>query len=268
MKFCGKWPIGVCSWSLKNDTVVLAKLKAETDISHIHLALAPAFLPAGKAYLDEIERQNWQLTAAMIGFPQEDYSTLETIKKTGGIVPNECWEYNKNLVLDAIGMTASLGVKYLEFHFGFIDNKNDVFANRARYLADAAAKKDIVLLMETGQETAQTLAGFLKRLAHPSLAVNFDPANMVLYGKGNPSEAVNLLGPWIKHVHIKDALSSSVKDSWGSEAAWGSGEIQREAFLSALRKNGYEGVLSIEREAGENRIEDIKSAINQLSRRL
>ena len=268
MKRCGKWPIGVCSWSLKNNTDKLAELMAETGISHIHLALAPAFSTAGKAYLDEINRQGWQLTATMIGFPQEDYSTLESIKKTGGIVPDECWEYNKEFVFDAIDMTASLGIKYLEFHFGFIDNKNSVFANRVRCLADAAAEKDVVLLMETGQETAQTLAEFLERLAHPALAVNFDPGNMILYGKGNPVKAVNLLGQWIRHIHIKDALSSSIKDNWGCEVPWGSGEVEQKAFLAALERNGFSGALLIEREAGGNRFEDIKTAIELLSRRL
>ena len=241
---------------------------AETGISHIHLALAPVFSPAGKAYLDDIKRQGWQLTATMIGFPQEDYSTLESIKKTGGIVPDECWEYNKKLVFDAIDMTASLGAKYLEFHFGFIDNKNSVFANHVKCLADVAAKKNVVLLMETGQETAQTLAEFIEKLAHPSLAINFDPGNMILYGKGNPIEAVGLLGSWIKHVHVKDAVSSSAKNNWGTEVPWGSGVVKQEVFLAALERNGFSGALSIEREAGESQFEDIKTAIKLLSRRL
>ncbi|OQA02704.1 MAG: Xylose isomerase-like TIM barrel [Planctomycetes bacterium ADurb.Bin401] len=265
MKFCGKWPIGVCSWSLKNDAAKLEKLKSDTGISHIHLAFAQALLPGGHAFLEEIERQQWQITAAMIGFPHEDYSTLDSIKNTGGIVPDEFWESNKILVLKAADLASSLGVKYLEFHFGFIDDRNIVFADRVKFLADYAAKKHVVLLMETGQETAQTLACFLERMQHPALAINFDPANMILYGKGDPIQAVNFLGKWIKHVHIKDAICSPIPGQWGKEAAWGSGQVEQNAFLTALEKSGYSGALAIEREGGETRFEDIKRAVQKLS---
>ena len=107
---CNGWPIGVCSWSVKNDVAVLNELKAEMGISHIHLALGPAMKSDSKVYLNAIEQQGWQFTATMIGFVQEDYSTLESIKRTGGIVPDNCWEQNRKLVLDAIQLTASLGV--------------------------------------------------------------------------------------------------------------------------------------------------------------
>ena len=245
---------------MHNNTTELAKLMAEVGITHTHLALGPAFEPDGKAYLDAIEKQGWQLTATMIGFAQEDYSTLETIRKTGGIVPDTCWEQNKKLVLDAIKLTASLGAKYLEFHFGFIEMTNIVLADRARYLADAAAKASVVLLMETGQETAMTLAEFLEKLEHPALAVNFDPANMILYGKGEPTDAVKVLGRWIRHVHAKDALRSPVAGQWGKEVAWGSGHVGGEVFLKTLKQTGFTGALSIEREAGASRVDDIKCA--------
>ena len=145
---------------------------------------------------------------------------------------------------------------------------NAKFAERVKYLADAAEKKGVVLLMETGQETAESLAEFLEKLNHPALAVNFDPANMILYGNGSPIEAAALLGRRIKHVHIKDAVSSRVKNSWGSEVAWGSGEVRQDTFLDALEKNGFVGTLSIEREAGESQMGDIAAAAAKLSRRL
>jgi len=249
---------------MKNDIVVLNKLKAEAGISHIHLDLGPAIEPNGKNYLNVIEQDGWQLTATMIGFPQEDYSTLESIRRTGGIVPDNCWEQNKKLVLDAIKLTASLGAKYLEFHFGFIDTANTALADRVKYLADAAAKNGVVLLMETGQETAQTLAAFLEKLAHPALAVNFDPANMILYGKGEPTEAVKVLGRWIRHVHAKDALRSPVAGQLGKEVVWGSGHVSGEVFLKVLKQTGFAGALSIEREAGASRVDDIKCAAQAL----
>jgi L-ribulose-5-phosphate 3-epimerase len=245
---------------MHNNTTELATLMAEVGITHTHLALGPAFEPDGQTYLGTIKKQGWQLTATMIGFAQEDYSTLETIKRTGGIVPDNCWEQNKKLVLDAIKLTASLGAQYLEFHVGFIEPANTVLADRTKYLADAAAKEGVVLLMETGQETARMLAEFLETLAHPSLAVNFDPANMILYGKGEPTEAVKILGKWIRHVHCKDALQSPVSGQWGNEVVWGSGHVGGDVFLKALKQTGFAGALSIEREAGATRVKDIKHA--------
>lgn len=249
---------------MHNNTAELAALMAEVGISHAHLALGPAFESDGQTYFSTIKKQGWQLTATMISFTQEDYSTLETIKRTGGIVPDNCWEQNKKLVLDAIAMTASLGAKYLEFHFGFVEMANMTLADRVKYLADAAAKAGIVLLMETGQETAETLVAFLEKLKHPALAVNFDPANMILYGKGEPTEAVKILGKWIRHVHAKDALRSPVAGQWGKEVAWGSGHVGGEVFLKALKQTGFAGAISIEREAGVTRFDDIKHAARTL----
>jgi L-ribulose-5-phosphate 3-epimerase len=263
---CNSLPIGICSWSMNNDIALLNELKAEVGISHINLALKPAMNPDSKAYLDAILNHGWQLTATMIGFPQEDYSTLETIKKTGGIVPNDCWEQNRKLVLDAIQLTASLDAKYLDFHFGFIDNADIKFADRVKYLADAALRNNVILLMETGQETAQTLAEFIEKLAHPALAVNFDPANMILYGKGEPIDAIQILSRWIRHIHIKDALRSPIAGQWGKEVVWGSGHVDGETFLRAVKQTGFDGALSIEREAGASRFDDIKSTAQILQR--
>jgi len=268
VKLCGKWPIGVCSWSLQNDLRLLGELRKNTGIDRVQLALNPQINSVGSDYIEKFKKAGWNFSATMIGFPQENYSTLETIRNTGGIVPDDCWEQNKKLALDGIQLTALLGVKYLGFHFGFIDNANVRLAERAKDLADAARKKGVVLMMETGQETAQTLAEFLEKQNHPALAVNLDPANMILYGKGNPVEAVGLLGKWIKHVHIKDAVSSPVKNTWGREVAWGSGEICYETFLDALKKNGFDGTLSIEREVGESQMSDVVAAVSKLSKRL
>jgi len=89
---------------------------------------------------------------------------------------------------------------------------------------------------------------------------------MILYDKGNPLEAVQTLAPWIKHVHIKDGIRTEVPGTWGQEVPWGDGQVGGDDFLKALRQIGYSGVLAIEREAGENRFEDIKLAAERLSK--
>jgi L-ribulose-5-phosphate 3-epimerase len=261
---CLDWPVGVCSWSLGNDFDKIAA--AGTDC--VHLAVAPALADNGSQYLAKVAKSKLKITAAMINFPQEDYSTLESIKATGGIVPDDCWWDNRELALRAIELTAELKVPLLTMHFGFIDMHNPAGAKalieRTRMLADKADEHKITLLMETGQESAGELRDFLEKLHHPALGVNFDPANMILYGKGNPVEAVGVLGPWIKHVHIKDALQTKTPGTWGSEVVWGTGEVNADKFLRALKSAGFVGALAVEREGGDNRLNDIKLAVDRL----
>ncbi|MGD8785914.1 MAG: sugar phosphate isomerase/epimerase family protein [Phycisphaerales bacterium] len=269
MMKCQNWPIGICSWSLQTDIADVAEAMDKIGTEHVHLAVRAAVEESGNDYLAAVQKQNWTISSTMIDFPQEDYSSLESIKVTGGIVPDEHWEQNQKLFVGAADVTAKLGVKYLSMHAGFIDETNEEytkkFNDRIISLAYAAGEKDIMLLLETGQETAEELREFLEKLNHPALGVNFDPANMILYDKGDPIEAVRTLAPWIKHIHIKDANRTTQPGTWGAEVPWGDGEVGTEAFLNALKEIGYEGALAIEREAGNDRFGDIKLAAERLS---
>jgi L-ribulose-5-phosphate 3-epimerase len=113
---------------------------------------------------------------------------------------------------------------------------------------------------ETGQETAETLATFLTKLNRPNVGVNFDPANMILYDKGDPIEALRVLGPWLKQCHIKDATRTIQPGAWGAEVPAGTGEVNWPAFFATLKELGYAGNLCIEREAGPQRVADIITA--------
>jgi len=261
---CKDWPIGICSWSLQTDVAGVADAMDKIGIEHVHLAVRAAVEGNGDDYLTAVQKQNWTVSGTMIDFPQEDYSTLESIKVTGGIGPDEYWEQNRELFLGAVEVTVKLGVKYLSLHAGFIDESDPAyikkFYDRIRFLADAAGRKDIMLLLETGQETAEELKYFMEELNHPAIGVNFDPANMILYDKGNPIDAVRVLAPWIKHIHIKDAIRTTQPGTWGAEVPWGDGQVGTEAFLNVLEEIGFEGVLAIEREAGDDRFGDIKLA--------
>jgi sugar phosphate isomerase/epimerase len=268
MAHCGTWPIGVCSWSLQRELPDLIDAMRQLGIDHVHLDIGPACRPDGRTYLEQVRRINWTISATMIGFAQEDYSTLETIKKTGGIVPDECWDINRQRFLTAIEATAALGVPYLSSHFGFLDLSDPACAGkliqRVRLLADAAAERNVMVLMETGQERADELKTFLQTLNHPALGVNFDPANMILYNKGNPIEGVRTLAPWVRHIHIKDAIRADQPGTWGQEVVWATGQVDADNFLKTLHEINYSGVLAIEREAGNDRFGDIKTAVERL----
>jgi L-ribulose-5-phosphate 3-epimerase len=266
---CKDWPVSICSWSLQTDVAGVAQAMKDLGLEHVHLAVGPASEEGGQAYLEAIKAQDWTITSTMIGFPQEDYSTFERIKVTGGIVPDETWDSNRQMVLDALDVTADLGVKYLSTHAGFIDETDKAHAQkitkRIKLLADAAADKGVMFLLETGQETAAELAHFLETLDHNFVGVNFDPANIILYNKGNPIQAVRTLAPWIRHIHVKDATRTKEPGTWGTEVPWGDGEVGIADFLNVLAEIGFEGALAIEREGGDNRFGDIKLAIERLA---
>ena len=121
---------------------------------------------------------------------------------------------------------------------------------RLREVADLFAQHGLSLAMETGQEAASELLQFLNDVARANVVVNFDPANMLLYGAGNPVDAVRVLGRHVQHVHIKDAICSNQPGTrWGEEVAFGKGQVNAQAFLTTLRSGGYRGPLVIEREA-------------------
>ena len=132
-------------------------------------------------------------------------------------------------------------------------------------MADLFASYDLALLMETGQEKAEELLEFLHDLKRDNVAINFDPANMILYGAGEPIGAIKTLGKFIRHVHVKDATGSAKPGvEWGEEVPFGDGEVPPRAFLDALSNAGYTGPLAIEREAGNNRLTDVATAVESL----
>jgi len=265
---CKNSPVGVCSWSLQTDVQGVAAALKELDLQHVNLGIRQAVEDDSGKVLETIKSQDWTITSTMIDFAQEDYSTLDSIKVTGGVVPDEHWERNQKLFEGAAIATAKLGVKYLGMHAGFIDESDEAYAkkmySRIRTLANVAADNGVILLLETGQETAKELRQFLEAMDHNSLGVNFDPANMILYDKGDPIEAVRMLSAWIRHVHVKDALRTKQPGTWGAEVPWGDGEVGMERFLAVLEEVGFDGAMAIEREAGDNRLGDIKLAVERL----
>ncbi len=267
MNKCFNWPIGICSWSLHNDFAKINTVMKTYDFQHIHLDLTPACLDESSDYLQTVRQQNWSISSAMIGFAQEDYSTLETIRQTGGIVPDENWPQNYQLFTKAVEAAQKLNAPYLSTHIGFIDHANTAdyqkLLDRVKAFADYAQNNQIILLMETGQESAENLAQFLQDLNHPAVQINFDPANMILYGKGDPCLSLEKLAPWVKHVHIKDALPASTPGQWGTEVPWTRGQVGGHNFLRKLKEINYNGALAVECEmAGPGH--DVKAAFDNL----
>ena len=269
--------LGVCSWSFQKPLDDVAAEMKKLGLARIHLALQP-FLEGGSrhgaaegaAALDRVKARlasgEWKLSATMIGFPQEDYSTLDTIKKTGGVVPDDAWEANKKIVVAGAKLSAELKSPVLTLHAGFLDESDPValkkYTDRVKFIVDTCGEAGVPVAFETGQETAADLAKFMPTV--PGAGVNFDPANMILYAKGNPVEAVRTLAPWIRHVHLKDAMLTKKPGTWGTEVPWGDGEVDAPRFLAELKAAGYKGAFAIEREGGNDRTGDIALAAKRL----
>ena len=269
--------IGVCSWSYQRPLREVADEMAKIGVKGIDLALTPFVAPDGRHGVEEGEEAlafakaqfasgAWRLFATMISFPQKDYSTLDTIRKTGGVVPDDCWPRNREIAAAAAELSGTLGAPYMLFHAGFLDESNPTayaaYVERVSFVRDACARAGVQLILESGQETAEDLARFLRDV--PGLYVNFDPANMILYGKGRPMEALETLVPWIRKIHVKDADATAVPGTWGTERPWGEGQVGGAAFIDALNGLGFTGNMTIEREGGDDRAGDIARAAARL----
>ena len=286
--------ISVCSWSYRLSAARVAEEMSKSGVTHVHLALNPfvdplAVVPgtagetenvAGTGGVDSLERQRadieeylasgrWVISSTLHNSRYDDYSTLESIRRTGGLVPDEHWEENKAIIAKVVKLTAEWKAPYMMLHAGYINHADPVgfakLTDRLKYVRDLCADAGIGLTLETGQETADDLAEMLTNL--PGVYANFDPANMILYGKGDPVRAVGILAPWIRHVHIKDAKYAKVPGAWGEEVEWTKGEVNADAFIAALDKIGFTGYLAVEREAGNDRAGDIAAAVEDLKRR-
>jgi sugar phosphate isomerase/epimerase len=266
--------LAVCSWSLQPSSPadLVAKLES-TGIRRVQLALDPLRESPGVwGETVALFRQKGITTVSgMFGCVGEDYSTLETIRMSGGIAPDATWEQNWNNIRATAALAQQLGLKLVTFHAGFLphEEKDANFARMLRRLAETAdvfKTANIALGLETGQETAPVLVQLLQKLKRPNVGVNFDPANMLLYDKGNPIAALRVLGPWIRQVHIKDARRTKVPGTWGEEVAAGTGEVDWRAFFATLRELNYTGDFVIEREAGNQRVVDIRSAKEVVAR--
>jgi L-ribulose-5-phosphate 3-epimerase len=260
--------LAVCSWSLQPaGPQDLADKLAATGIRRVQLALDPLRerpeVWNGTNHL--LGQAGITIVSGMLGCVGEDYSTLESIRLTGGLAPDHTWEQNwKNLQATAY-LALQLGLKLVTFHAGFLPHDETLpgfrkLRQRLGEAADIFRAADIALGLETGQETAADLVRVLQQLGRANLGVNFDPANMLLYDKGDPVAALHALGPWLRQVHIKDARRTQVPGTWGEEVPAGSGEVNWREFFATLKQLRFEGKLVIEREAGNQRVADIRAA--------
>src|SRR3989441_3822005 len=225
--------IGVCSWSLQVKSVPeLKRLLDRLGIDVVQIACGDPHHAAWEEgdMLPEVARAaGFRMTGAMLGFPGEDYTTPQTIQKSGGFGNPATRAERLERFKWAIERTRALGLADLMLHAGFLPEPKDPdrkpFLDTLAKVSELASAKGLTIAFETGQETADLLRRTLDDLKCPNLKVNFDPANMLLYDKGDPLRAVEILGTDIRSVHVKDANRTKIHGTWGDEAPLGQGQV-------------------------------------------
>ncbi|GAB5495434.1 MAG: sugar phosphate isomerase/epimerase [Phycisphaerales bacterium] len=264
--------IGVCSWSLQPESPEdLANKVLECGLSSVQLALDP--LLNGDWDIGEtvttLRDHNISILSAMVQTKGEDYTTLDTIRDTGGLRPSEHWNSNMALAQAAAAMCADLGVDLVSFHAGFIphnpeDTEYWTIRDRVLEFAHCFHTRKVRVALETGQESAETLLRFLDQLGSAAIGVNFDPANMILYGMGDPTSALALLHKHTFQIHLKDANSAYKPGTWGTETPVGQGEVDWADFFYAITRHKIRVDMCYEREAGKSRVKDVKDGVEFL----
>src|SRR5918912_1932777 len=243
--------IGVCSWSLQVKSVPeLKKLLDRLGIDVVQIACGDPHHAAWEEgdRLPEFARAaGFEMTGAMLGFPGEDYTTPQTIQRTGGFGNPATRAERLERFAWALDRTRALGLTDVMLHAGFIPEPGEPdrkpFLDTLAKVSDLAKAKAVTVAFETGQETADLLRRTLDELKCSNLKVNFDPANMLLYDKGDPIRAVEVLGPDIRSVHVKDAIRTKVPGTWGEEVPLGRGQVNIKKFVDTLKQVGYRGPL-------------------------
>ncbi len=250
------WPLGVFA-SIDAGLGVCLDVAHQLGVKTIHLHTPQQeSRTEGQAreFLAQLQDIGITITCVFGGFEGESYADIPTVKETVGLVPPATRSARLAEMKEIADFARRLGVDVVGLHIGFVPHEasdpdyREIVAV-TQDLCDHAAAQDQAIHLETGQEPADTLLQFLGDVDRKNLFINFDPANMILYGVGEPIEALQKLGPHVRSVHCKDATWSDAPGvNWGAEVPLGEGDVGMEAYLRTLQTIGYTGPLTIERE--------------------
>lgn len=186
--------------------------------------------------------------------------------QTLGLVPPAYRDMRVKNLCDGADFAKLLGVQDVVTHMGFIpENPNDPdflpFCDAVRVVAEHCKQNGQYLLFETGQETPVTMLRCFEQVDTDNLGVNLDTANLILYGKANPVDALDVFGKYVRNLHAKDGLYPTNGHDLGTEMPVGQGKVDFPALFQKLHALGYDGVVTIEREiSGEQQTKDIMEA--------
>ncbi len=235
-------------------------------------------LPTCQVYVEEIEtdlagrlrqalnKYQIEATSLVVGGPGKEVWDFYQGPLTIGLVPRETRGARVAHLKKASDFAKQCGIEAVQTHCGFIpENPNDPL-----YKETVAAIRDVAsyckrngqnLRYETGQETPITLVRTIHDVGLDNQGVNFDLANLILYGKANPVDAIELLGPYVQGIHAKDGLWPTNPRELGQEVPIGTGKVDFPRIIARLKELNYRGAVTIEREiSGPQQMEDVRAA--------
>ena len=272
-----KWPIGVFT-SVDAGLGVHLEVASELQIPTVQVHAphqSTRTAEAAQQFRSRCSDAGIRITAMFGGFDGESYADIATTARTVGLVPEETRDARLQEMKEISDFARLLELDTVALHIGFVphDTESDSYRDLVactRELLDHVAANGQHLNLETGQETADHLLQFIGDVERDNLFINFDPANMILYGTGDPIEALKKVGAHVRSIHCKDATWAAEGErgvSWGAEVPLGEGDVGMKTYLETLAELGYFGPLTIEREIAHDPVrqkQDIGQAVELL----
>jgi sugar phosphate isomerase/epimerase len=235
-------------------------------------------LPTCQVFVDEIDsvlsgrlrqaldKYQIEATSLVVGGPGKEVWDFYEGPLTIGLVPRETRDARIAHIKRASDFAKQCGIDAVQTHCGFIpENPNDAVYKETvtamREVAGYCKRNGQNFRYETGQETPITLVRAIQDVGLDNQGVNFDLANLILYGKANPVDAIELLGPYVQGIHAKDGLWPTNPRKLGEEVPIGKGKVDFPRIIARLKEMNYRGAVTIEREiSGPQQVEDVRAA--------
>ena len=268
--------IGVMFWAGRDPVETLRELKA-LGVRCGQIGI-PGDLPLeglAAKWKAALEAENFTVVTAFCAYTGESYADIPTVERTVGFVPRQTRAEREQRTYAVSDFAREVGIPGIATHIGFVpeDSSNTDYQTvlgLVRRVCDHAGKNKQTFALETGQESAETLLEFFIDVNRENLRINFDPANMILYGTGDPIEALGVLAMHVHSVHCKDGdwPPKNVAGALGEEKPLGQGAVGMERFINKLKTIGFKGPLNIEREVPDQaqRLRDIAMGVKLLEK--
>ena len=266
--------IGVMFWAGRDPVETVRELKAlGARCGQIGVAGDTPLAGTAAQWKAAIAAEDFPVVTAFCAYNGESYADIPTVQRTVGFIPRATRDEREQRTYEVSDFAREVGIPSIATHIGFVpedDTDPDYMAVRGmvRRICDHARKNKQTFALETGQETADTLLRFLIDVNRPNLGINFDPANMILYGTGDPVDGLGTLAQHVLSVHCKDGdwPLKGVPGALGEEKPLGQGAVGMPRFIQKLKAIGFKGPLNIEREVPDaaQRLRDIAMGVKLL----
>ena len=260
---------GVVFWGERDNLAEIRSLGARCG-----QLVTPGSMPLNRSTAEPWMADDFAISTVFAAYDGEDYADIPTVERTVGFIPPATRPAREKRTIEVSEFAKIMGVGSIACHIGCVpeDRSHPDYVgvrDTVRRVCDHAAKHGQTFALETGQETAKVLLEFIHDVDRPNLKINFDPANMILYGSGDPIEALKIVGHLVVSVHAKDGdWPPAVPGALGKERPLGQGSVGMERFVATLREIGYRGPLNVEREVEDQqeRLRDISMGLELLRR--